>query len=100
MRAAALKARLRIMARLISHSCRLLDRGLCVVASRRRFLVGRRHCRRQWLADGEPHGGDFRLLRDDDFLRHAPELLVLTVTQLGFISVGFYPLFWRTLGGR
>jgi len=34
------------------------------------------------VADGQAHDGDFLPLRDDDFLRQAPQLLVLAVAQV------------------
>jgi len=46
-------------------------------------LSGCRQKRRQWLADREPHGGDFLLLGDDDFLGEPPDLRVATVAKHG-----------------
>ena len=56
------------------------------VAPRAR-LVRRRRGRRQRLAERQPHRGDLLLLVDDDLLRDAPQLLVVTVAQLGLRHV-------------
>src|SRR2546430_17361387 len=40
--------------------------------------------RRRVSSQGQPHRRDLLLLRHDDLLRHAPQLLILAVTELGF----------------
>jgi len=44
---------------------------------------GRRPGWGEWLAERQPHRSDFLLLRHDDFLGKASELLVAAVAQLG-----------------
>src|SRR5256885_12354329 len=43
-----------------------------------------RRWRRRVSSQGQPHRRDLLLLRHDDLLRHAPQLLILAVTELGF----------------
>src|SRR6266481_7598879 len=49
----------------------------------RRDLIRRRYRRRQWLAQRQPHRSDLLQLGDDDFLSHAPEWLIASVTEFG-----------------
>ena len=57
--------------------------GVVMLDCRRSCLLLRRRRRgvRHLLADRELHGGDLLHLVDDDFLRDAPQLFVLAVTQ-------------------
>src|SRR5258708_31634409 len=56
---------------------------LSVTRNSRGRLVGRRHRRGQRLPDRKPHRGDLLLLRDDDLLGKAPDLLVVAGAQEG-----------------
>src|SRR5260370_3690244 len=63
---------------------RLLYRGCIIrfrIVHRRRLdLIRRWYGGRQGLAKRQPHCSDLLQLGDDDFLRHAPERLIASVT--------------------
>jgi hypothetical protein len=57
------------------------------VHTARRWLIGRRPGRREWLAERSPHHRDLLLLSGADFLGEAVKQFVVSITQLGFCYV-------------
>src|SRR5216683_5348170 len=54
------------------------------VPTARRWLMGRRYGRREWLAERVAHRRDLLLLSGDDFLGKTEKRLVVSIAQLGF----------------
>src|SRR5258708_15289398 len=73
------KIELRFMSRLLHFVGETV--GFRIDLSCGRHLARRRHRRRQWLTDGQPHRSDLLLLGYDDLLSQPPDLRVATVAK-------------------